>query len=295
MTSATLHSPSAADETTFSCGPLSLHALRVRPIHPAWARLQIIHGYGEHAGRYLAFMRWMAERGVVCEAIDLRGHGRSPGPRGFVSRWERYLDDVKAFLEAPGLREDQALPRFVLGHSHGGLIAAAAAEQGLLASAGVTGCILCSPYLATRLPNSLGRRLLAVVANVLWPRLKVATGLQWQWLTSDREMVDESRTDALLSRTATPRWYRTMLAARRRVVAQAREFTLPLLCLAGESDIVADPAATADFFRRAGSADKSLYVYPNHVHELLRETGREKIFADILKWVEARVGRGSAE
>lgn len=296
MPTDTLQSPRASEETTLSCGPLQLHLLRVRPIAPPRARLQIIHGYGEHSSRYLAFMRWMADRGIACEAVDLRGQGRSPGPRGFVERWEQYLEDVKAFLDVPASSEEKALPCFVLGHSHGGLITAAAGEQGLLTSAGVAGCILCSPYLATRLPNSLGKRLLAVVANILWPRLKVATGLQQQWLTSDPEMVRESRADALLARTATPRWYQTMLAARARAVARAGEFKLPLLCLAGESDIVADPAATADFFRRAGSMDKSLYTYPNHLHELLRETGRERIFTEILKWMEAR-GRtgGSAE
>jgi alpha-beta hydrolase superfamily lysophospholipase len=293
----TLHPPLAYEESAISSGELRLHAHRMRPTGAPRALLRIIHGYGEHGGRYIAFMRWMAERGVACEAVDLRGHGRSPGPRGYVCRWEEYLDDVTAFLNAPapenaGESESPA-PVYVLGHSHGGLIAAAAGERGVFTQAGVAGCILCSPYVGTRLPVSPGKRLLALVANRLWPSLRVKTGLEQRWLTSDPQMQAENRADALLCRSATPRWYTSLKAVRSRTISRAANFTLPLLCLAGEADLVADPSATADFFRRAGSADKSLYVYPNKVHELLRETGREAIFAEILRWMEAREMRSA--
>jgi acylglycerol lipase len=295
----TLHPPPVHEESTIASGELRLHTHRVRPTGaPPRALLRIIHGYGEHGGRYLAFMRWMAERGIACEAVDLRGHGCSPGSRGYVSRWEEYLEDVAAFLRTPAPEGDaengSPAPLYVLGHSHGGLIAAAAGERGIFAQAGVAGCILCSPYLGTRIPLSPGKRLLAIVANRLWPSMRVKTGLQEQWLTSDPEMKAESRSDALLCRTATPRWYAGLKDARARTISRASAFTLPLLCLAGEDDRVADPSATADFFRRAGSADKSLYVYPNRVHELLRETGRDRIFAEILGWIQVREGEGKS-
>jgi alpha-beta hydrolase superfamily lysophospholipase len=109
-------------------------------------------------------------------------------------------------------------------------------------------------------------------------------------MSSDQQMLAESRADDLMLRTATPRWYFGTQTAQREVLAGAERFTLPLLCLVGDADRVADPDVTADFVRRAGSADKTLKVYPSLRHELLREAGRETIFQDILDWVRARSG-----
>src|SRR5437016_5783680 len=62
------------------------------PEGAAWARVGVVHGYGDHSGRYVHFLRWLAERGVAVHAVDLRGHGLSAGRRGFVARWEEYLE-----------------------------------------------------------------------------------------------------------------------------------------------------------------------------------------------------------
>jgi alpha-beta hydrolase superfamily lysophospholipase len=275
------------------------------------ARLLIVHGYGEHAGRYLHFMRWLAERGIASEAIDLRGHGRSAGRRGFVTKWDEYLDDLRSFLERPrstGLppvssphgestagtavpqRTKSAPPLFVMGHSHGGLIVAIAGERGMLQDYGVAGCILSSPYLATRLVTPWYKILLGKIANQVMPYLGVPTGLRPQMLTSDQSMRNEDAVDALMNRSATPRWYFTMLEKQLQSLKDAPKFHLPLLCLIGADDVIADPTAVAGFFRKAGSVDKSHYVYPTCAHELFRETSREVVFDDVMRWIEARRG-----
>ena len=100
----------------------TLHRRAVVAPSPAFARLAILPGYGDHSGRYVEFMRWMARRGVTCHALDFRGHGLSAGRRGFVRRWDEFLDDLNAFLAQPALAGDG--PLFVLGHSHGGLVVA---------------------------------------------------------------------------------------------------------------------------------------------------------------------------
>jgi alpha-beta hydrolase superfamily lysophospholipase len=260
------------------------------PSSHAWARLLIVHGYGEHCGRYVHFMRWLAERGVASDAIDLRGHGRSGGRRGFVRRWDEYLDDLQAFLSREYARNGHpAPPLFLMGHSHGGLIAAAAGERGILAQADVEACIISSPYFATRVSVPRYKRVLAHVANPIVPWLGVPKGVKPEWLTADPSMRAEDRTDALINRVATPRWYLTMRVTQKRVMVEAPLFSLPLLCISGDADVVADPRATAEFYRRAGSKDKSLYVYADRAHELIRELGREKVFADVIEWMRARV------
>jgi alpha-beta hydrolase superfamily lysophospholipase len=262
-------------------------------------------------------MRWLAERGVASEAIDIRGHGQSPGRRGFVARWDEYLDDLQAFLdrdrdgslsfnesstgvspvsshndtgETPVLQKAQGkLPLFIMGHSHGGLIVAVAGERGMLNRRGVSGCILSSPYFATRIVTPWYKRLLGKVADHFIPHLGVPTGLRPQWLTSDQSMREQDAVDPLMNRRATPRWYFTTLATQRQAMENAPAFTLPLLCVIGADDVIADPQALAVFFQRAGSADKSHYVYPTNAHELFRETSREVVFNDTLRWINARV------
>ncbi|HET6249964.1 MAG TPA: alpha/beta hydrolase [Tepidisphaeraceae bacterium] len=269
---------------------LRLHCRIIRPTSTPVARLLIVHGYGEHAGRYLRFMRFMAGHGIVCEAIDLRGHGRSSGRRGFVRQWDEYLDDAKAFLQ---WSRDQAqpgenLPVFLLGHSHGGLISAAAGERGILREAKIAGCILASPYLATCVPPPAAKRIFAHAADKVVPWLCVKSNLRPEWLTSDPAMLEEDKADVLMNHSATPRWFLTMRLAQARVVEEAPRFTLPFLCLTGDADRIADPAIAADFYERSGSADKSLYTYPARLHELLREVDHQTVSRDILQWIKAR-------
>lgn len=276
-------------ESTIRSGTHQLHHRHLEPAAPAWARLLIIHGYGEHSARYEAFMRWLSERGVASDAIDLRGHGRSTGRRGYISQWDEYLDDLQVAMHAAREAFDRDVPLFVLGHSHGGLVVAVAAERGVLRQQEVTGIILVAPYLGTRVAAPIGKRALTHLANRAWPWLRVRTGFKREWLTRDPEMAQADLADALLTHTATPRWYLTMRRTQARCAREAARLTLPLLCLIGEADRIADPDVVSDFVDRAGAPDKSIYTYPHHLHELLRETGRGHIYADLLHWLQARV------
>jgi alpha-beta hydrolase superfamily lysophospholipase len=259
------------------------------------ARLAIVHGYGDHAGRYEEFMTWLAARGVGCHAFDLRGHGRSSGRRGFVDRWDEYLDDLDAFLGGDELHarpSSGAQPPppavFVLGHSHGGLVVSAAAVRHRLEPHHVRGVILSAPYLVNAHPIPGHKLLAARVANRLCPWLRIRSGIRPEMMTSDVERVHDSRDDALLLRTATPRWFMTHRPTQSDVLARAGEMTLPLLVLQGDADPIADPAGARRFHDAARSPDKTLITYPGFKHEPLREAGRERVFADILHWMVRR-------
>jgi len=275
------------DEGTFQGASGELHRRSVLPAARPWAHLGVLHGYGEHCGRHGAFMEWLAERGVACHALDFCGHGRSPGRRGFVQRWEQYLEDVSAFLALDHLssRSRGDAPLFMLGHSHGGLVLACAGIRGL---PGVSGCILSSPYLRLRMPVPAYKILLARMADPFVPWLALPSGVKSEWMSSDEAMVHESRGDPLVFRTATPRWYLGALRAQAEALERAGDFRLPLLVLGGGADPVADPGIIQQFHDRAGSADKALRIYPDHLHEILRESGREAIFAEIQQWLEHR-------
>jgi alpha-beta hydrolase superfamily lysophospholipase len=282
----------ATGETLFPGTGVTLFRRWARPAATAWARLALLHGYGDHSGRYVHFMQWLALSGIEVHALDFRGHGRSQGPRAHVRRWEDYLDDVKAFLELDPLRVAPGRPPlFVLGHSHGGLIAVAAGIRGMLD--GLAGCVLTAPYLVGKNRVPVPKKILARVGNLLAPSMRVPNGLGEGMMSSDPQMVRDSQADPLLLHVATPRWYLRTLQMQAEVMRRAPEFCLPLLALAGDADPVADTRATARFFERAGSPDKTLRLFPGLLHEPLREASRESIFEEILAWLSERAGQGS--
>lgn len=267
-----------------------LHRLGIQPadMSRAWARLVVVHGYGDHCERYREFMTWMARRGVACEAADLRGHGRSAGKRGFVPAWEAFLEDLGVFLGA--VRSEAAghpLPLFILGHSHGGLLVAAAGERGLLE--GMEGCVLSAPFLRSALHVPKVKLLLGRLANLVAPAMAIPNGIRSEMMSSDPDKVRDSHEDPLLFRSATPRWYFGVLRAQIEVMRDAARFHQPLLILAGDADPIADHHATYEFIHEAESEDKSLRILPDQLHEILREADREETFAYILEWLHDRL------
>ena len=269
---------------TLTVAGLTLHRRSAVAEQP-WARLAVLPGYGDHAGRHDHVLSWFAGQGVSAHAIDFRGHGRSGGRVGFVRRWDEYLDDLAAFLAIEALATDGP-PLFVLAHSHGGLITAAAAQRGLLEQC--RGVVLSAPFLGLALPVAWHRRALAAVLTRVAPAMPMRSGVRGPMLTRDPVMAAADAADPYRSGVATPRWFTVARAAQADVRASADRFRLPLLLLLAGDDAVADSAVAADWFAHVGSADKTLRRYADHRHELLREAGREAILADVLVWLRAR-------
>ena len=268
-----------------------LYRRSVLPEPAALARLAVIHGYGEHSGRFREFLNWIAARGVATHAVDLRGHGHSEGRRGAVVRWDEYLEDVASFLgqEAVSGPGASTAPLFILGHSHGGLVVAAAIVRGVVHPAG---CVLSAPFLHNRMHVPAWKIAVARVANPIAPWLPLASGLQPEWMSADEAMVEEARRDPLMSKIATPRWFLDSRSVQGEVLRRAGEFQTPLLLMQGEADRIADADTNRRFFADCGATDKTLRLYPELMHELLRETRRLELFAEILDWLRARVGGG---
>jgi len=264
---------------------VKLHVRSVLPGGEAWARLGVLHGYGDHSGRFLHAMRWLSGRGIACHGLDFRGQGLSSGRRGFVRRWEDYLDDLETFLESGPLSGDGP-PRFVLAHSHGALVFAAATERARTAA--VAGCVLTAPYFRPRHRVPWYKHLAAHAAHPALPWLLVSNGLRDTMMTRDPAMLRDSAEDSLILRAATPRWYVGARRAQAEVVDGAPAFRLPFLLLIGEADPVSDPEAARRFFEAAGALDKTHRQLPGLLHELLREAEREAILEEIVDWIRAR-------
>ena len=261
-----------------------LSYLSATPSSAPIAHLAILHGYGDHAGRHSHVMQWLADRGIASYALDFRGHGRSAGKPNAIKRWDDYLDDLAKFLAIKELAATDT-PLFILGHSHGGLVAAAAAMRGMFNHC--QGVILSAPYLQLKLPVPLYKRMIAAVCSHIYPSLPIKSGMSPAMLTRDQTMIAQSQTDPFCRGTATPRWFTETAKEQIKVRSTPELFKLPLLMLIPGDDTIADSRASELFFENCGSTDKMIVRYPDNKHELLRDLDREKAFADILDRLKA--------
>ncbi len=284
---ASLPGPAAEQSRTPTRDGLELAGEHHRLATPR-ARLVIVHGFGEHRGRYRRLVGELLAARFECHLFDLRGHGDSGGRRGHVERFADYRDDLARFT-ARAARETEAEPTapwLLLGHSLGGLIAADFVRQPGRPFAALA---LSSPFL--RSPDTpLLARLIAAVARRLLPRLRFRVPFPPTALSHDPRVVEAYARDPRVLASFSPAWLGEVTAAQRRVFALAGEIRLPVLMLLGSADVVADPARSRAFFRRLGSPDKTLRVYDGLFHEVLNELDRAPVVADLLAWLGREAG-----
>lgn len=245
--------------------------------------LCLIHGYGDHSGRYRALIAHLVGQGTGVMALDYRGHGKADGSRGDCKQWTDYLDDVEVFwARVRGAAHGR--PTYVLGHSHGGLIAT---HFLLRKPEGVKGVILTSPFYKTAFEPPALKVLAAKVVGAVLPGLHIDTGLKIEDLSRDVAWQQETQEDPLYNRKTTPRWFAQVTQKQLELAGKGAQLTGPLLmCTAGADPIVSTPTAKA-FFDTVASADKTYNAYENARHELFAELDRERFFADISRWISA--------
>jgi alpha-beta hydrolase superfamily lysophospholipase len=268
-----------------SADHLRLYWQRWRPPAPR-ATVAVLHGGGDHSGRYPALTTALVRAGLEVALVDLRGHGQSDGRRFHVDRFEDYLSDLDAFLAR--LRSGGSAGRpFLVAHSMGALVAA---RWGLDHGREVAGFVLSSPWLRLAARPPLLKVLAARLAGRLVPWLPVATGIEVAALTGDPELQAWTAHDPLYGRATTPRWFEESSRAQEEVLRRAASFEAPLLVLAAGADAIADPAAARGFVEAAASADKRIVVHEGFRHEIFNEVERARPIGEAVAWIAARCG-----
>ncbi|PTL76074.1 hypothetical protein DAT35_51855 [Vitiosangium sp. GDMCC 1.1324] len=262
-----------AEETVESTGGLKLYAQVWRPPGEPRTVVAIVHGIGEHGGRFKNIVHHLVARGHAVYAIDLRGHGRSPGQRGHLLSWAEYREDVKAFLEKVSAREP-GRPLFIYGHSMGGLIVL---DYVLRHPEGLSGTIISGPPF-----ESVGVATPLMVASArilsrLWPTFSLEVPLEPAALSREPAMVTQYLEDPLVHRKCSARWAAEAIDANLWVKAHATDLRVPLLLLHGEEDRINTAAGTRRFFESVTFPDKALYVLPGGYHEPHNDPGHEQV------------------
>lgn len=239
----------------------------------------ISHGYAEHCGRYRELAHVIVDAGWVALSYDVRGHGQSPGVRGFIDRFDAYLEDLTQIHRAARALIAKDAPLILLGHSHGSLITlrALADERPIECTA----AIISSPYLALKLAVPGYKKVLARIGSWLAPKLAQPNELRVDQLTSDKQKQDERLADKLCFDIATARWFTESSAAQDYVLAHASRIKVPTTWLVGGADPIADPARSKLVASKVPGAKYHDLV--GLKHEVFNETTRDQVFAEVTK------------
>jgi alpha-beta hydrolase superfamily lysophospholipase len=252
------------------------------------AHVAIIHGFGDHSGRYATLRDALVNAGYATHALDYRGHGRADGQRGHVDRFSQYIDDVERFWDH--VRDHAGgLPTMLFGHSHGALISILFALLVGKGASAPTSLILSSPFLALAFEPPLLKVLGAQLVGKVWPRAPFNSGLKIHELTRDPQVQESTRRDPLYHASLTPRWFDEVRKAQAEAQARAGEITLPVMVFGGALDPIASVPAMRTFFERVGSTDKKYKEYPGMLHETFNELGRDEVERDVANWISLHV------
>lgn len=243
--------------------------------------LVVVHGYAEHAGRYIDRLRPLAALGWRVILPDLRGHGRSDGPRGHVQQWNDYHNDVERIF---ALVTTDAAHTAVLGHSNGGLITA----SWLVANAHrVATAVLSSPLMAIAVAAPRWKTTAGTLVSRLAPRVSLPTEIKPEWVSRDPRAVADYASDPLNHRVINTRWFTEATEAMAQTLAAASRIDVPVLLMQAGADRLVSAAASA---RLARALPNCTYEeIPGAYHELLFDIGGDEHAERIVRWLQEHV------
>ena len=249
------------------------------------ASVLLIHGLGEHSSRYAHVADHLTQRGFAVHTLDHYGHGKSDGHAGYVERFSVYLDGVVTLLENVRSKHPER-PLFLLGHSMGGLIAAAFL---LRHQSAFRGCVLSGPAIKSdQAPPALVIALIRLLSMVV-PTLPLIQ-LDASGVSRDENVVNAYMSDPLVHHgRLSARLLAEMSATMNDTLARADAINIPIMLMHGDADQLTAPSGSVELHDKVSSTDKTLNIYPGLFHEIFNEPEQETVLSDMSTWLEAHL------
>ncbi|WP_052329721.1 alpha/beta hydrolase [Thermicanus aegyptius] len=254
--------------------------------------LYLIHGLGEHCGRYEHVARFLNGQGISVYSGDLPGFGRTKGRRGDASSFHELTEAVLNGWNEMN-KETVGIPQFLLGHSMGGLV-----SLHLLITHGKEvkpdGVILSSPALKSKVEVSRWKEGLAKLLTPLFPKLTLPSGISPSSVTKDPEVVKKYGKDPYVHSFLSLRFYQEFNRTMAFVLEKAGDFPagIPLMIMQAGEDLLVDAEAAKEFMKKI--PHHSLHEYkewPGLYHEILNEQEKEKVMEEMWKFIERVMSR----
>ena len=270
--------PKAIPLTSFD--NLKLHS-QVWHIPKCKAVVALVHGIGEHCGRYYHVAEFLNKHKISMIALDLRGHGISQGKRGHTPNYEAWMKDLSTFLELVK-KMYKKTPLFLYGHSLRGNLAL---NYVLRHQINISGVIASSPEL--RLSFKLPRWKLhaAEVLNIIWPSLTMNNDLKASDLSHDSVVIKNYLEDPLVHKKISARTFKSFMVAGEWAIKHASELTQDCFVLHGTHDRITSHEASRQFCLKAGNTC-TFQTFDKDYHELHNDTHKEEVLKAITTWIE---------
>jgi len=273
MTAPTEHELSATDTT-----PLLVRDWITTGKTVPQGLVLIVHGVGEHCGRYEHVAQALLAGGYAVRGFDHRGHGLSGGLRGHVDGFERY-------------NHGEGIPCFLLGHSMGGLIVLHFLQEH--ADAGISGAILSNPCLEVAVDPPAVKVAAGKLLSKILPKLRLDNELDTSLLCRDSDAVRAYEEDPLVHRKVSTRWYTSLISAMELVNGKSLAPALPTLWLVGGKDSICAPGGSRRFAEQLSTELTTLREWPEALHEIHNGPDKTEYLVAIRSWLDARTDSGS--
>lgn len=248
------------------------------------ALLSLIHGLGEHTGRYLHVGKSMTDAGYALVGFDLRGHGKSGGARGHFPSLNTVMQDMRQFSKFLVQRYPD-IPHFLYGHSLGGLLSLAYALQ---YPAGLNGVIVTGAALRSSLQEQKNKIAMVNLLGSVLPSITVPSGLDATTISRDADVVQKYINDPLVHDKTSLGLGKAALKAIEQCFTHAKEFAPPLLIMHGSVDKLTYPSGSEDFAKLATETNKdvTLKLWDGLYHEIHNEPEKAEVFKVMIEWID---------
>ena len=262
------------DKSTF-------YILGWEPEPPPKAIIALVHGHGEHMGRYAHVGRALTDSGYTLVGYDSRGHGKSPGARGHTPSYNALMDDIGAFLAMLAAKYP-GLPLFLYGHSMGGN---QVMNYALRRRPQIRGVIATGPWLKLSFQPSPVQVALGKLMNRIFPAFTQSTRLDTSGLAHGVEVVRTYDNDPLNHNQISARLFVGIYESGLWALEHAAEFPLPLLLMHGGADPITSPEASRQFAAKAGEK-VTLRIWDGLYHEIHNEAEQTEVFKVMVEWLD---------
>lgn len=243
--------------------------------------INLVHGLGEHSGRYAHMGKALVDAGYHLAGFDLRGHGLSEGKRGHTPDLNHLMDDIAVFLKESSHRLGDDIPSFLYGHSLGGSLVL---NYSLRRNPQLSGVIVTSPALETTTPTPKAKVALAKLMANLLPTFTLSNGLETAALSRDSAIVRAYQDDMYVHDRLSASLGLVILKSGRYALDHADTWKLPLLLMHGTADRICSYKASQQFAESAGS-NVDLVLWEDYYHETHNDLGKEKVITKIIGWL----------
>ena len=274
----------SSEFTWLASDATKMHGVRWSPDTPIKAVICIVHGLGEHSGRYRTLAEYLTARGFEVVSFDLRGHGLSAGQRGHAPSFQKILQDIDTFMaDAAGI--DSTKPLFLLGHSMGGTLVA---NYSMAYQTKFAGVIVSSALFQPAFTPPKWKLTLARLLRGFWPSLSLSNEIDDSLLTRDRVSRQQRKKDSLVHDRISVSMGAGLLDLGQELLDQVGEVDFPLLVMHGDADQITSHHASAEFAKKAGS-ECTLRIWAGLYHELYQEPERAEVFSFLSNWMDQQL------